>query len=190
MASSKVKTYFWSPPLPLGGGGLGSSHCNNNLPQPWCCESTRQLACPLFFPERASLCSSTRCRADAASSPDTTLARERNAPDPGPVNFFAHAGPRSVWHRNSRASQRRLSVPSLDPFIEMFGRETPSLSCVSPISTVGSCKAKSSGAFIFSVPSKEYRSEGAMHSAPSHQLQCVGGWEEKKGYAPVSFGTY
>lgn len=34
MASSKVKTYFCSPPLPLGGGGLGSFHCNNNLPQP------------------------------------------------------------------------------------------------------------------------------------------------------------
>lgn len=60
---------------------------------------------------------------------------------------------------------------------------------LSSVSTEGSCKAKWSGTFILSAQIADRR-DRELNSAHSHQLQRVGGWEEKKGSAPVSFGTY
>lgn len=92
--------------------------------------------------------------------------QEKNVPDPGLVNFFTHCctghtvsdiGTLELLKHNVH---RRLSVlqASLSVFGPLYGNVWQqdhlfvACVCMSPISTEGSCKAKSSGTFIHSAP--------------------------------------
>lgn len=154
------------------------------------------------FPERASLFSST-CWVDTTSSSDMTLTRRgmcrtrawltsspthcctgRTVSDIETLELLKHN------------VHRRLSVlRHLSVFGPLYGnvwqRDHLFVACVrmSPISTVGSYKAKSSGTFILSVPSESTEERASeMNSAPSHQLQCVGVERRRKAMPQSALG--
>lgn len=111
----KWKHIFALPLCLWGGGGFGSFHCNNNLSQHWCCESTRQLAglsaCPLFS-QRGPRCVHPHTWQTLCQQLWHDSDQERNVPGSGLVNFFTHTllyWSHSVWHWSSWASQTQCA---------------------------------------------------------------------------------
>lgn len=135
-----------------------------------------------------------------ASSSDMTLTRRGMCLILVCFSYWSHSARTSALKpfnfSNTACRRIRLScwhlILYLGPFMEMFHILIPPLQTglrPSSASTVDSCTAKSSGTSVLSAQMAN-RIDGEQNSGHFHHLQCVGGWEERKGSAPGSFGTY
>lgn len=93
--------------------------------------------------------------------------------------------------RRIRLSRRHLT----SVFGSLYGNvrhlESSFVDCLRPssASAADGCSAKSSGTSVLGAQTAN-RNDREQNSGHFHHLQRVGGWEEKKGSAPGSFGTY
>lgn len=158
MASSKVKTYFCFLPLLFWVvGGLGSFHCNNNLPLQWCCESTRQRP---VLSQRGPRCFHPRAWHTLPAAltwlrPGEECARPRAWQTSSPTHFSYWSHSVLTMKLSSFSNNvHRLFSWHRSVFGSLYGnvwqRDHLFVACVRTlsISTETSCKAKWSGTFI------------------------------------------